>query len=111
MPDHRGRQAVESEQRDDRLGRVDRRASEQGATEVAAAAVEPLRSRLVTWDCLGACGCVAMADHGRAEGVGCRKARRPTGADRRENLHHQGNRTMGRKFFSRRRIATPIHRR
>jgi hypothetical protein len=105
MPDHCGRQAVECEQRDDRLGRVNRRASVQDATEAAAATVEPLGSRLVTWDCLGACRGIAMADHGRAEGVGCRNARRPAGANRCENLHREGEQYYGQEV-----LQSPAHR-
>jgi hypothetical protein len=68
----------------------------QDATERAAATDVALWGRLVA---LSPRHSVAVADHSRAEGVGCRNARRPAGGNRRKNLHREGEQDYGQKVL------------
>ena len=100
MPDHRGGLTVECEYRGGGLRDVDRRAGVHDATKSAAAAVDTLRGRLTVLGPLGhASRSIAVADQGRADGVGCRNARCPAGANRRKNLHRQGEQDYGQKVL------------
>lgn len=101
MPDDGCDPAVEAEAGRD-LGRLDRSAGMQHATERAAALLGALRhSGLVILTCPAA---AAMADGGRQR-IGCGNARSPTGRNRRKNLHRQRNQDYGQKF-----LEPPAHR-
>ena len=70
------------------LRRVDRPSRVQHAANRAAAVVGTLGTGLVG---LTRAGSVAMTNHDLAERVRSRNADGPAGADRRENLHRQGD--------------------
>jgi len=95
-PHHGGGVAFERDYRCRRLRGINWRAGVQDATEGAAAALEVLRGRPIA---LGPGRSVAVADHSRAEGVGCRNARRPAGSNRRKNLHREGDQDYGQKVL------------
>lgn len=87
VPDDRlGLPFEDKGQRD--LRHVDRRPRVQHAANRAATVVGTLGTGLVG---LTRAGSVAVTNHGPAERVGSRDAGGPAGADRRENLHRQGD--------------------